>query len=69
VSRPPSATSVFCARLTRGTRKVGTALAMASTPVRAEQPEAKALARFAHQPRRLPPTSPQSAKAPCSPER
>ena len=38
----PSHSSVFCARLTRGWRKAGTALAIASTPVSAEQPEANA---------------------------
>ena len=32
-----------CARRTRGTRNCGTELAIASTPVRAEQPEANAL--------------------------
>jgi hypothetical protein len=42
-SSAPSATSVRCARLTRGLRKVGTAFAIASTPVSALQPEAKAL--------------------------
>jgi hypothetical protein len=39
----PSATSVRWARLALGLRKVGTALAMASTPVSALQPEVKAL--------------------------
>ncbi len=38
----PSMSSVRWARLTRGVRKVGTALAMASTPVRAEHPDEKA---------------------------
>jgi hypothetical protein len=42
LSRPPRPSSVRWARLTRGVRKVGTALAMASTPVSAEQLEAKA---------------------------
>ncbi len=35
--------SVRWARVTRGVRKVGTALAMASTPVSAEQPDENAL--------------------------
>ncbi len=38
----PSHISVFWARRTRGRRNAGTALAIASTPVRAEQPEANA---------------------------
>ncbi len=39
----PSISSVRCARLARGSRKVGTPLAMASIPVRAEQPAENAL--------------------------
>ncbi len=42
-SRAPRATSVRCARLAAGARKDGTALATASTPVRAEHPAANAL--------------------------
>src|SRR6516162_5007896 len=41
-SRMPSQTSVAWARRSRGWRNSGTALAMASTPVSAEQPEANA---------------------------
>ena len=41
-SRMPSHISVFCARRARGLRNCGTALAMASTPVSAEHPDAKA---------------------------
>lgn len=39
----PSISSVCWARLMRGSRNIGTPLAMASTPVRAEQPEENAL--------------------------
>ncbi len=42
-SRAPSISSVRWARLARGSRKEGTPLAIASTPVSAEQPAAKAL--------------------------
>ncbi len=42
-SRIPSHISVCCARRARGLRNSGTALAIASTPVSAEQPDAKAL--------------------------
>jgi len=42
-SRMPSQTSVCCARRALGLRNSGTALAIASTPVSAEQPEANAL--------------------------
>ena len=41
-SRIPSHISVCCARRTRGFLNSGTALAIASTPVSAEQPEANA---------------------------
>ena len=41
-SRMPSHISVCWARRARGRRNEGTALAMASTPVRAEQPDANA---------------------------
>jgi hypothetical protein len=41
-SRMPSQTSVCCARRALGWRNSGTALAIASTPVSAEQPEANA---------------------------
>jgi hypothetical protein len=41
-SRTPSHISVCCARRTRGFLNSGTALAIASTPVSAEQPEANA---------------------------
>ena len=42
-SSRPSQTSVCWARRARGLRNSGTALAIASTPVSAEQPEANAL--------------------------
>ncbi len=42
IAMPPIRASVFCAFLIFGNRNAGTPLAMASTPVRAEQPEAKA---------------------------
>src|ERR1035441_7556357 len=42
-SRMPSQTSVCCARRALGWRNSGTAFAIASTPVSAEQPEANAL--------------------------
>ncbi len=42
-SNAPSAISVCWARFTAGVRKAGTALAMASTPVSAEQPAENAL--------------------------
>ncbi len=41
-SSAPSEISVRCAVRTRGSRKAGTPLAIASTPVTAEQPEANA---------------------------
>jgi hypothetical protein len=41
-SRIPSHISVCCARRARGCLNSGTALAIASTPVSAEQPEANA---------------------------
>ena len=41
-SRMPSQTSVRWARRARGVRNSGTAFAIASTPVSAEQPEANA---------------------------
>ena len=41
-SRMPSHISVCCARRTRGCRNDGTAFAIASTPVSAEQPDANA---------------------------
>ena len=41
-SRMPSHISVCCARRARGLRNSGTAFAIASTPVSAEQPEANA---------------------------
>ncbi len=41
-SRMPSQTSVCCARRALGLRNSGTAFAIASTPVSAEQPEANA---------------------------
>nr|WP_303714193.1 hypothetical protein [Kutzneria buriramensis]WKX13900.1 hypothetical protein Q4V64_42800 [Kutzneria buriramensis] len=46
-STPPRATSARWARLTRGTRNDGTALARASTPVSALHPEAKAFSSSA----------------------
>ena len=42
-SSAPNMSSVRWARFTRGSRKAGTPLAMASTPVSAEHPAAKAL--------------------------
>jgi hypothetical protein len=41
-SKMPSHTSVCCARFSRGVRNCGTALAIASTPVSAEHPDANA---------------------------
>ena len=60
-SRMPSHISVCCARLARGFLNSGTALAIASTPVSAEQPEANAFSSS---------SSPTAAVAcdRCSPE-
>jgi hypothetical protein len=44
-SSTPGATSVCCARFTDTARNCGTPLAIASTPVSAEQPAANALSR------------------------